>query len=226
MNLFLEYPMICCGVDDICNHNSSKYLNKIIECENGGVDLKLFNKYLSKSKYYFEFGSGGSTHFALKSKGILRVYSVENDREWFINVNNFNKKFDNFKYFYVDTDAGNNTCGEPTKNADIEKFKNYYEAIHKLTDSEIKNLDFILIDGRFRVMCCLYIFDLIDDNCIICFDDFKSRKYYHEVLNYYDIIDKNWTSTDSRLGQLIIMKKKKNVKIPQSILEKYKYDFN
>ena len=40
MSLFLEYPMICCGVYDICNHNSSKYLNKIVECENGSVDLQ------------------------------------------------------------------------------------------------------------------------------------------------------------------------------------------
>ena len=34
------------------------------------------------------------------------------------------------------------------------------------------SIDFVFIDGRFRVACCLKCYDIINNNCLIAFDDF------------------------------------------------------
>ena len=73
----------------------------------------------------------------------------------------------------------------------------------------------VLIDGRFRVACCLKCYEVIKDNCLIAFDDFFNRKQYHIVLEYFDIIEK---SKDNRM---VILKKKKNVNIQKELIEKY-----
>jgi hypothetical protein len=65
-----------------------------------------------------------------------------------------------------------------------------------------------MIDGRFRVACCLKCFEVINDDCYIIFDDFLNRKKYHVVLNYYDIIEK---TEDKRM---VILQKKKNISMP------------
>ena len=72
-----------------------------------------------------------------------------------------------------------------------------------LTEDEQKKIDFILIDGRFRVACCLKLFDCIQENCMIAFDDFLNRPQYHVVLEFFDIIEE---SLDKRM---VILKKRK-----------------
>jgi len=61
-------------------------------------------------------------------------------------------------------------------------------------------VDLILIDGRFRVACALNLFDQIENNTTIIFDDFLNRKNYHVVLEYYDIVMK--------AGRTVILKKR------------------
>ena len=73
-----------------------------------------------------------------------------------------------------------------------------------------------MIDGRFRVACCLKCFDKINENAYIMFDDFLDRKQYHIVLEYYDIIEK---TTDN---SMVILKKKKNIKcVNEEQIKKY-----
>ena len=88
-----------------------------------------------------------------------------------------------------------------------------------LTRQEQQSIDLLLIDGRFRVACCLKCYDIINDECFIAFDDFLCRPYYHIVLDYFDIVEQN--TTDDRM---VILKKKKNVIVPKELLEKYELD--
>jgi hypothetical protein len=86
--------------------------------------------------------------------------------------------------------------------------------IEKYTD-----LDCILIDGRFRVACALKAFNVIDENCVILFDDFLNCIEYHIILNYYEIIEK---TSDNRMVAL----KKKNInlyskQLLKELIEKY-----
>ena len=83
----------------------------------------------------------------------------------------------------------------------------------KLSKQEQEKVDLVLIDGRFRVACCLKCYDLINEECYIAFDDFLHRKHYH-LDEYFDIIEKHqiieWLSL-----------KRKNLNIPKELIEKY-----
>ena len=63
----------------------------------------------------------------------------------------------------------------------------YSDTIIKLYETNSPNLDLILIDGRFRVMCALKSLQVIDKDCIVLIDDFLNRKSNH-ILLYYPTI--------------------------------------
>lgn len=54
-----------------------------------------------------------------------------------------------------------NTWGCPGNNCTVEQKKHYSNGIRELSKNEQKGIDLILIDGRFRVACCLKCFDII-----------------------------------------------------------------
>ena len=74
-------------------------------------------------------------------------------------------------------------------------------------------INFILIDGRFRVASCLKCHRDINAECIIAFDDFLNRPHYHVVLDYYNIIDKG--------SRMVFLKKKLDVEVPNTVIEHY-----
>jgi hypothetical protein len=176
-------------------------------------DKIMFYKYLDKSKIYFEYGSGGSTYQASIRNNIIKIYSVESDMKWY-NILKDKIKSDKFTYFYNEMDARPNTWGNPGPNSTNTQRINYSNYLRSL-EKESQNIDLILIDGRFRVACCLKCFDIINSDCLIAFDDFMNRPYYHVVLNYYDIIEK---TSDNRM---VILQKKKSVSIPEELIKKY-----
>jgi hypothetical protein len=179
-------------------------------------DKKIFYEYLDKSNNYFEFGSGGSTYQASIRNNIKKIYSVESDLEWHNKLKNMLNKNTNIDFIYNEMDTRPNTWGNPGPNSTKNQHINYSNQILFLDKNKIKDIDFILIDGRFRVACCLKCFDVITNNCFIAFDDFLNRSYYHIVLNYYDIIKQ---TNDNRM---VILQKKKDCKfIPKEIIEKY-----
>ena len=97
--------------------------------------------------------------------------------------------------------------------ANFNKYSDSIISLHKIINP---NLDLILIDGRFRVICALNAHKVIDKNCIVLIDDFLNRKAYHILLNYYDIIEKG--------ERMIVLRKKENCIVSDEILEKYKND--
>ena len=178
-------------------------------------DKKMFYKYLDNSKIYFEYGSGGSTYQASIRNNIIKIYSVESDKEW---LNILQKKItsNNVTYFYNEMNTKPSTWGYPGPNSTHIQHINYSNYIRNLTLEEQNSVDLILIDGRFRVACCLKCFDIINEDCFIIFDDFLNRPQYHVVLDYYDIIEK----TDD--NRMVILKKKKNIDaIPKEVISKY-----
>lgn len=73
----------------------------------------------------------------------------------------------------------------------------------------------ILIDGRYRVACCLKCFDVIDENCVVLFDDFLNRKHYHVVLDYYTILEH---TADKHM---VLMKKKPDTTMDYNTIRAY-----
>lgn len=177
-------------------------------------DKNLFYKYLDITNVYFEYGSGGSTYQASIRKNIKNIYSVESDSTWQKKLTQIIKN-PNINYIYNEMDTQQNTWGHPGKNATNIQQINYSNQITNLSKEEQDSIDLVLIDGRFRVACCLKCYDIIKDNCQVVFDDFLNRPHYHIVLEYFDIIEK---THDNRM---VILRKKKNVNIPKKLIEKY-----
>ena len=161
-------------------------------------DMIMFHRYLEKSAFYFEFGSGGSTYQASTKQNIKRIVSVESDIEWHNKLKSLisNECVD---FVYCNMQTIPNTWGHPGKNSTIDEWRKYSGAISEYGDIYI---DTILIDGRFRVACCLKCFDVISDNCFVIFDDFLDRPCYHAVLEFFDIIER---TSDNRM---VVLRKK------------------
>ena len=95
---------------------------------------------------------------------------------------------------------------------------NYSFQLLKLSIYSTKEIDLVM-RRRFCVACCLKCFNVVDDNCIIIFDDFLNRKQYHSVLQFYDIIEK------TNDNQMVILKKKKDIlSIPIELIQKYELE--
>ena len=204
-------------------NSSLSTLNGIIELQNQPIyplfksnDKKLFYKYLYKAKYYFEYGSSGSTYHASLRQNIKKIVSVESDYGLHIKIKNIiTQNKDNIIFQYCDMKTLPNTFGNPGINSTLNDWINYSNQILNLNKDFLSNLDLILIDGRFRVACCLKCHSVINDDCIIIFDDFLNRKYYHIILGYFTIIEQ----TDDNC--MVILKKiKKNIP-PIELIKKY-----
>lgn len=172
-------------------------------------DLAMFQKYLQKAKIYFEYGCGGSTFQASRRLNIEKVSTVESDLFWLNKVKETSNEKINF--IYCDLKTLPNTWGNPGKESKLEDWKLYSDAL-SLNNS---NPDLILIDGRFRVCCCLKAFRLISNDCIICFDDFLNRPEYKVVLDYFTIKEK---TCDNRM---VILTKKNCEAPPLSLIEEF-----
>lgn len=179
-------------------------------------DMNMFYKYLNKSHFYFEYGSGGSTYQAFLRRNIIKIYSVESDIEWHNHLKILLKNNTKISFIYNEMDTLPNSWGNPGPNATNIQKKNYSNQLGLLPKNIINEIDLILIDGRFRISCALKAFNLINNNCFIAFDDFLNRREYHIVLDYYDIIEK---TKDNRM---VILKKKDNIEnISEEIIQKY-----
>lgn len=179
-------------------------------------DIYMFYDILNNSTHYFEYGSGGSTFQAANQYNIKTIHSVESVPEWYNNVckNIEKKKPITLMYRHLNTTP--NKCGYPGEGCLVEHAKEYNRAIRSLSETESNRLDMILIDGRFRVACCLHCFDMISDDCQIVFDDFLNRPHYHDILQFYDIVRK----TEDNV--MVVLKKKKGVNGPSpDLLNEY-----
>jgi glycosyltransferase involved in cell wall biosynthesis len=179
-------------------------------------DIYMFYDILNISNHYFEYGSGGSTIQAAKQENIKTIHSVESDPEWYKNVCNAIETKKPITLMYRHLNAAPNMWGYPGEGCLIEHAKEYSRSILSLSKTESTRLDMILIDGRFRVACCLHCFEMISDDCLIVFDDFLNRPYYNDVLEFYDIVRK----TEDNV--MVVLKKKKGIDGPsQDLLNKY-----
>jgi protein O-GlcNAc transferase len=183
--------------------------------ELGKNDIKMYYRYLDKATVYFEYGSGGSTYQANLRPNIQKIYTVESDKTWMNKLNSVIKNNTKITYIYNEMGTIPNMWGYPSKSCDKSNLINYSEHIRNLSVEERSKIDLVMIDGRFRVACCLKCFNVITDSCYIAFDDFLIRKKYHVVLDYYDIIEK---TEDNRM---VVLRKKKNVSIPADLIKKY-----
>jgi len=187
-------------------------------------EQNLFIEYISDANIYLEFGTGGSTVVTL-SQSKAHIYSVESSKDW---IECIRQKYDiiekSEKEGRLDmlyADIGNvGEWGVPVKQdfeQNKEKYLNYSKHIF-YQYPEIKQADVVLIDGRFRVACCLQILLNAKDDTTILFHDYWVRPEYHVVKRFVDYID--------GVDKFMVCKKKDGLSenLINDVFEKYKYE--
>jgi len=183
-----------------------------------------FLKKLNKCKVYLEYGSGNSTLLADSKK--KKIFSVEGDRNYFHHIK---KKINSSKTFLSYYNLGVTEYASYPIFFNFFKFffrKNYIKyAKSPLDELDKKNLfpDLILIDGRFRMLCMIFLYIFIKKNSnkfrrrpVIIFDDFFSRSYYKEASKFFHIKKYN------NFG--ILIKIKNNINNIKYYISKYSSD--
>lgn len=174
-------------------------------------EIELLKKYFSRATNYFEFGCGGSTVLASQYQNIKSITSVESNIEWVDKVKGLLKPLevsngssdqlfnDRFSYYYIDINANPKDWGRPKDKSKIENWHKYPEAI--LMTPILPDL--ILVDGRFRVACCLCSYKVMKEESFMLVHDYKIRKEYHIIENFFEIVETSDT--------LYVFRKKSNI---------------
>lgn len=180
-------------------------------------EISFFKKYLEKCTNYLEYGSGGSTLFAIEN-GVNNIISIETDRQWYnkLTANTVIKQNITNGNLQLILHSLNCAWWEYVSwNKNPKKHPVDSGVWKKYSDLPItmQSPDLILIDGRFRVAVLLKLFNRIDDNTMILFHDYTIRPQYHVVEKFYDII--------TNKGSLQVLQKKTHID-PVLLLEEIK----
>jgi protein O-GlcNAc transferase len=140
-----------------------------------------FQAQLKQAKGYFEWGCGGSTLLADATPSLVHVSSVESDFEWAKKVSDLAP---NSNIIWIDIGA-TKEFGYPVE----ENLKAAWPRYSDIWNQTELPYDLVMIDGRFRVACCLSV--LMNPKKVqwILFDDFKYRPEYHVILPFVDKAD-------------------------------------
>lgn len=171
-------------------------------------DIAMFNRYIDNATVYLEFGSGGSTFSAAKRP--INIFSVESDADFYSLLKE--KLPSSVTYTLVDLCAQPHSWGHPGPTCKKEKCTEYSSYFPTVIP------DLVLIDGRFRVACCLKLHSKLADSAIILFDDFLNRPQYHIILDYYSIIEK---TEDNRM---VALRRKSNTMVQSTVITAYELD--
>ena len=183
-------------------------LKKKINFGNNTANSFFLNK-LKKSKFYFEYGSGSSTLVANELN--KKFVSIELDKKYYLELKK-KVKNDQVKFFNI------GPVGEFSY--PIFKLKkkivNYINSIDTyLSDEDYPDL--ILIDGRFRIACCLNILKHIQKKSLkvlILLDDYEKRESYKILNKFFKI---------KSIGRMAVLKALKK-RVSDKTLNEYLYD--
>lgn len=178
--------------------------------------LMLYN-YSNNIKTVLEFGTGGSSFLFSKMDKV--VYSFDTDENYIRDLQNHDmmKSRLNIKHFFFHCDVGKVAeWGIPLKPTEY----NFFSSVGKhLFGIDLSQIDLFFIDGRYRVESALSVLVNSKDNSRFIIHDFSNREHYHELFNYFDIIE----SVDT----LVVLKKKTEINLInlQEALVKYQQDY-
>lgn len=184
-------------------------------------EKQVFNKYILGSKFYLEFGMGGSS-IAVLRKSKASISSVESSREWINKLRKYRiiriaEKNSRLRIRFVDIGRISDK-GLPVSLATRNNFPKYSSEI--FNEINPLNLDCVLVDGRFRVACTLQIIlhCFQNENLFILFHDIWTRPYYHIILKYLIEIERVDSLGVFRIREGVILDR------IQEDYEKFKYD--
>jgi len=154
-----------------------------------------FKEELKNCNFYLEFGSGGSTILAEKLN--KKFYSIEGDKDFFKFIS---KKIKNNKikynslgivgFYCIPIIQKYNAAIKKINNNQKNRIKNYCSEIFEDLENEKIVPNLILVDGRFRVLTCLYLYSFLrnkNSKFKLILDDYPNRKNYHIIEKFFHI---------------------------------------
>ncbi len=171
---------------------------------------ELLQRYCQSATEYFEFGCGGSTQAAARILTSSKVHSVESDLQWIEKVKTAEPGID---IHHIDFGPISEFGYPATKDA-YDAWPTYSQAWQTVRHKA----DVVLIDGRFRVACALFICLHPQTAKWILFDDFQTRKEYTCLHDFIDILE--------TVDDMIVFRPKQslNLEACKQAYEQYKYD--
>ena len=183
-------------------------VNPIIETEMQvymePVEAEMVASYIEPEDNVLEYGSGGSTLF-FGHLGVKNLYSIEHVEEWYLKIWSsieknkiINDTHHNVFLNFVPSDKPRTI---PTQ---YDEFKSYIEFPKTLN----MKFDKVLIDGRARAHCAMFIRDYLHKDSLVFFHDFWARPQYHHILEYYDEVDSVKDTIKDTGGSLAVLRLK------------------
>ena len=152
-----------------------------------------------------EFGSGGSTLFAIENN--KEIVSVESDEKFFKYLNaHIARRYQNSKANIILAQTGlTGRYGMPlffpfSPNISGKGISYVLSGYSRFTENRP---DVIFVDGRWRIACCLYSLIHFSSNLLLLLDDYEDNRSYKPVLEKYFHLELN-----SRMATL---RKKNNI---------------
>ncbi|MCD0503489.1 hypothetical protein [Bordetella petrii] len=145
--------------------------------------IKLLKKRLAGVRTYLEYGSGGSTVMAAKAD-IRRIYSVDTDKQFLGAVRRrlVDEGLPRRRHVPVYVDIGpTGAWGRPRDESHATQWPRYCGEPWRKLRTAGDTPELILIDGRFRVAAFLMSVLMAQPGCVVLFDDYFIRPYYHVV---------------------------------------------
>lgn len=145
----------------------------------------------SRNRHHvIEFGCGGSTILLLEN-AVEALDSVESDKAWAVKVCGEPSaaaalRTGRFRMHHVDI-GRTKAWGYPADDASKALWPGYPRAIWRNLESPA--VDFVFIDGRFRMACALVALLHVRTPALIAVHDFWSRPtVYGELLEFLDVV--------------------------------------
>lgn len=165
------------------------------------ASIKAFEKILHKNMVGFEYGSGFSTIFF--SKHLKHLTSVEHNEAWFNIVKNKFKEqgIDNVDYHFIPSSKTEQNVEYTfyrdyqltSKDFTIRKeYHNYFTFVSTFPN---EHFDFIIVDGRARVECCLNAIPKLKKGGLFVLDN-SDRDRYKPVFKVLE----SWKSITTTTG--------------------------
>jgi len=153
------------------------------------AEAALFAQLLSTGKIYLEWGSGGSTLAAVRSK-IQQIVSVETDRTWIERLKKteeISRAITSNRLILRLVVVG--PVGQWGIPIGTEKIRNWpLYALDPFVATDF-NFDLILVDGRFRIHCLLAAANCAADGATIFVHDYATRHSYTVADKYFDTVN-------------------------------------
>lgn len=213
------------GLNTELETSASLVANRLVAARAAGLEAALDDdgrgivaELCDRARGFVEFGAGGSTRIASKT-GVGRVYSIETDPKWIELVQTDPHVADLIlggRIRFIHADVGETReWGYP-----VELTSDASDAYLKRPWSFIptEDIDFVFVDGRFRVATTVSAALRTDSNVLYAVDDYVGREHYQVLEELFDVYQ--------RTERMIVLKKgdRWSFGLADSILSEFRMD--